>query len=323
MAGVSKTTVSYVLNGRTDVAITEETRQRVFDAARELDYSPNRAARALATGHTQLVALWTPILFQPYYAGVIHHVQQQLKGSHYEMMVADTSAYVDWEAHLERLSQWPVDGIIALDSPSYVSKFLEITANHRTPLVTMGVHPVDRVDSVSLDIYPGAWDAVQHLLQTGCRRMAYLTHVDRHVSEPRHAAYMRAVREAGLPEEYITADLTRASAHRAIMDFIPTHGCPDAIFCHNDDMAIGANRALRDLGLHVPEDVIISGYDGTDDAVFTDPRLTTVSSPAEEMVATAWRLLRKRIAEPSRPPERVVLTPRLLVRESTIRGGQT
>jgi LacI family transcriptional regulator len=319
-AGVSKTTVSYVLNGRTDVAISGETRQRVLDAARDLDYTPNRAARALATGRTQLIALWTPCLYPPYYAKVIHHIQVQLKQSHYEMMVADTSTYIEWEAHLDRLSQWPVDGIIALDSPAYVSRFLEISGNRHVPLVTMGVYKDDHAVGVLLDIYPGAWDAMRHLLASGRRRVAYMVDRDRLPGEARHGAYSAAMREVNLPEEYIIiTERTPESAYQGVTEHVTACGCPDAIFCHNDDMAVGVNRALRDLGFRVPEDVAITGYDGIADTEFTDPRITTVVTPAEEMCATAWNLLQQRIAAPSDQVQHIYFRPRLVVRESSRR----
>lgn len=318
LAGVSKTTVSYVLNKRMDVAIPDETRQRVLDAAKELDYTPNRAARALATGKTQLIALWTPDLFAPYYAKVIHHIQYQLKRSHYELMVADTSTYIEWEAHLHRLSQWPVDGIIALDSPTYVSKFLEIQVNQHIPLVTMGVYKEDRTDCVLQDIYPGAWDAIQHLIDSNHKRIAYMVDQDHPDDEARNVAYKTAMKKIGKPEEYIIIEeRTRESAYRVLKQYIASNGCPDAIFCHNDDMSIGANRALQDLGIRVPDDVALTGYDGIIDTEFTYPRLTTVVSPTEEMCAVAWELLQQRIADPTRPPEQIIIIPHLIIRESS------
>lgn len=318
-AGVSKTTVSYVLNGRRDAGIPDGTWDRVLEAARELGYTPNRAATALRTGQTGLVGLWMSVLGLPYYGEIVAQVEEILRGAGYEMMVSDTASHTDWEAHVARLAEWPVDGILAFDSGRYVRYFRERYGHLGTPVACMGVDVDSETDSVFMDLAPGAKAAIDHLADSGCKRFAYLG--DRYAidqPDPRNLEYFRAIRERGLqPETIVVPERRRRSAFEATRAYIAAHGAPEAIFAYNDDLAIGAHRAILDLGLQMPEDVRLVGHDGTEDTQYMAPRLSTVNLPRRQMVRAAWDLLANRIRRPDTAVARLRLNSSLIVRRSS------
>jgi len=318
LAGVSKTTVSYVFSGRPDAGIPEATRQRVIEAARQLGYIPNRAAQSLRTGQTNLVALWMSVLCPIYYAQIVSDVQDLLREAGYEMMVTDTAPHRDWEAHLDRLAQWPVDGVIAFDSARYVSRYRQKYGAHGVPFVSMGVDIDPTVDHVRLQLDPGAHEAMEHLQAVG-GRFAFLA--DRYgldASDARYAAYLSAMRTMGAQLEVIEcAARSRSAAKEAIRRHVAERGAPRAIFCFNDDLAIGAHRALRDLGLSIPRDVAIVGHDGTDDTDYLDPRLSTVRVPSREMCHLAWRFLHARMEDRRLDVQSETLATRLEIRASS------
>jgi len=317
-AGVSTTTVSYVLNGRTDMGIPEVTRDRVLRAASDLGYVPNRAAQSLRTGRSNLVALWMSVLGPAYYAQIVSQVQELLRAQGYEMLVTDTAPHPDWQAHLDRLSQWPVDGILAFDSARYVDHYRARHGSH-TPIVAMGVDLPTGVDTVGLDLRCGAEAAMEHLCRHGRQRVAFVSDsIGIAGLEPRMIAYTESVRASHKdPEIIIVPRRTRRSAYEAMVAHIRAQGCPQAIFCYNDDLAMGVQRAVLDAGYRIPQDVAIVGHDGTEETDFTSPRLSTVLLPTERMCATAWELLRLRIEDPSRQPERIQLSTELIIRESS------
>lgn len=311
---LSTATVSRVLSGRDDAFISEATRRRVLKASREMGYQTNRAARALVTGRTHLVAYWMPHLHEPFYAGTIHHVQQQIKTSGFEMIVGQAGGA------LNRPTQWPVDGILAMDFLGTEQAFRDAVG--RTPCVGLGNYYVRSAPFVGIDLYAGATEAVRHLLSPGARRVAYL--VPEYGCAPgdgRFDAYTHAVTAAGRAPEYVRVpDHKRATARQGLRAYIAAHGCPDALFCRNDDLAIGAYRALRDEGRLVPDDVALVGCDGIEDTEYLDTPLSTLVQPIPEACAMAWEFLRRCMDDPKAELQQALLRPRLVVRASSTRA---
>jgi LacI family transcriptional regulator len=136
--------------------------------------------------------------------------------------------------------------------------------------------------------------------------------------ETRFETYTAVVQESGrAPEVIAFPSACRAGARQALTDYVGAHGRPDGLLCQNDDMAVGAFRALRDLGLRVPEDVRLIGCDGIDETEYFDPPLSTIQQPIDQMCSLAWEFLERRLAEPSLAPQQVSLTTHLLVRGSS------
>ena len=311
---VSHTTVSRVLNGQGADFISAETRARVMEAARAMRYRPNRAARTLATGKTGFIALWIGDLFHPYFARTMQHVSREIEGSGYETVVF----------HVRNGGVSPgalftaADGLLVHDWPGVVDAYLDFEP-HPLPLVSMGVSCTKRVDYVAIDLYPGAVAAVEHLIEGGRRRIAYVTHEDNlRDGEARLRAYNDVMGRTGLPTEIIETEANnRARCREDVRTYVQERGCPDALFCLSDDMALGAYRGLCDAGRRVPEDVAIVGCDGIEEAEYLETPLSTLSLPIPEMCRIANGFLQRRIADPTLPQQEATLQPTLLLRESS------
>ncbi len=321
-AGLSRTTVSFVLNGRMDVAIPEETRARVIAVAERLGYKPNRAARALASGKTQMVALWTYGLYDASFIRELRVMRDILKNDGYDTHVVETDDLTDEKVTWSE-GVWPVDGIVAFESPRTVDAYLDAGHGEHTPIVSVGSHWSERGDFVGTDLYDASLSAVQHLLSQGRKRVALLGPAWLcSPGQSRFEAYTLAMSQAGLSPEYAGIPLVATwDETRTAFDFLPgyvaSHGCPEGLFCSSDEIAIGAQRALQDLGFRIPEDVAIIGCEGIEETAYHHPRISTIEEPVAESCRLAWDFLKRRIENPSIPPQRVVLQPRLVIRESS------
>ncbi|MBI5832787.1 MAG: LacI family DNA-binding transcriptional regulator [Armatimonadetes bacterium] len=321
LAGVSQATVSYVLNGRVDQSIREETRSRVLDAARELGYQANLAARALVTGRTQMIALWVPYAFHSVFGHIVEQVMGQARGSDYRILVVqiyDETPQTMLTGALRATLQ--VDGILAFDAFGLAESMLD-AAPHLPPLVTFGPTWSPRTDHVGVDLGGGSVTAVRHLLARGCRRVAFAGFADRlWPGEARYDAYLRVLGEAGL--EPCVIPLERGDyddSYRAVRDWFAADRAVDGLFCWNDEAAIGAVRALADLGVRVPDDVAVIGSDGVRETAFTSPTLSTMAQPFAAMCELAWNYLRQRLDQPDLPLQQTVLPMDLVERASTER----
>jgi DNA-binding LacI/PurR family transcriptional regulator len=317
---LSTATVSKVLNARQDGMISEATRQRVHDAARELGYSPNFAARALVMGRTNTIAVWAQTLAD-FHASVVNQMQDVLRPSGFEMVITDVVKHPDLRSHFQRMPMWPVDGSIALDAPNAVSSFLDAAPGYRTPLVSMGAYHCDKTDSVAVDLYSGVAEGVRQLVASGRRRIAYLVcDFGNHRCDARYDAYTDVLREAGVQPEYLLIhDSSRSDGRRAILEHLQRGRAPEALVCFNDEMALGAYRGLSESGLSVPDDVALMGCDGIQDTEYLPCPLSTVVQPIEAMCRAAWDFLQARMEDPMRPRQQVLLQACFSGRQSTVR----
>lgn len=316
-AGVSPSTVSRVLSGRGAHLISPATRERVMEVAQKLEYQPNLAARSLVTGRTHTVALWLNEIYTSFHARVVQLVEDALWQGGYETFIR--SVRRSCTAPTLRLGH--VDGVLAYECVSYLDNVWRALQRRSTPVVSVGAYFRTYTDYVGVDLYNGSLQAVRHLLQSGCQRIAYLVNAESsYTGDARRDAYDAVMREAGLPVEYIIApDQSRAASSQTVREYVQTYGLPDGIFCHNDEMAIGAHHGLRQLGVRVPDDVALVGCDGIEDTEYLEVPLTTIRQPLEQMCRLACELLFARIAEPDREKHGIVLQPDLVIRESSRR----
>ena len=311
-ANVSGWTVSQVLNTKSEYPITEDARLRVLAAAKELGYRPNHMARALVTGNVGLISLWMRRM-SPYYLLVAKHVQQQLRPQGLPMLITE----IDEAVKDVTEPSWAVDGIIAVEFPEYIQAFLASHPHLAVPFVSIGVGYNEDSDYVGIDPKPGVEEAMAHLLSLGCRRIVFaLEHDFLPYGEVRFEAYTASMCAAGLKPEYLFA-LSRAEARQEIQAWIARNGCPDAVFGHNDDLALGIYRGLLDLGVQVPDEVMVVGFDGIEETEYLECPMTTVVQPVETMCVLAWEYLQRRIADPHTPPQQTVLQTYLTIRDST------
>ncbi len=320
---LSAATVSRVLSGKGAGFISSITRDRVKDAAREMGYRPNRVAQGLVSGKTRVIALWVRNPDAPYYTGILRSVQDLATSQGYEMILSgyrDEGEEVLPDSIAEHdLRSWPVDGVIAADCPLRVQKYRE--ANPNTPVVAISTDEGLDVDSVTFDQVAGIEDAMRHLFEIGCRKPVHMTALFAvpQVARERRRVFEEACAKAGVAGKVVVAkDESRAAAREQVKKMW-REGATDAIFCINDDAAIGAYRGLRDLGVKVGEDVALVGVDDIPDAAYLDADLTTVRQPVQEMCQKAWDLLNRRWESPTTEVVHESLKPTLVVRDSTKR----
>lgn len=323
-AGVSQATVSFVLNGRErpNGSIGQETRLKVLEAAERLGYQPNRAARTLATGTTQRIALWTRFLRDSsYHSSVIPILAEILAPSPYELEV---NGVVFNQPSLPQLGPGMVDGIIAFELEHLVSKLQSTSKAKLPPFVNVGTTDFIECggDFVSCDLRGGADAAMAHLLGSGAARIAFFTAAETRIkAEPRYAAYQAAMESAGLCPEVIEIPLGQHGEHWAALEtmkaYLESNQLPEAIFCVNDAVALGAYRAMRDSGVRIPEDVLLVGCNDHAELRFMDCPISTIRQPVAEMCATAWTFLQNRLAEADLPPQQMVLPATFIARASS------
>ena len=323
-AGVSRTTVSFVLNNRTDVKIPDETRQRVLTAAARLGYHPHGPARQLAAGRSHVVALVLRQTAEQIAAdAVLVETLRGLAGAArmggFRILV-EPMAPNGPDSTLDALVRAQhVDGLIIsgprVDDPSLIA-----LAHEDFPIVIQGAFPGLPVTSVDVDNIAGARGAVEHLLSLGHRRIACVTNAPRAytAAQDRFEGYRQALAGAGLSASddlVAEAAFDAPSGHTAMAQLLERAPF-DAVFVASDVVALGAIGALREAGRRVPEDVSVVGFDDIPLAAFFDPPLTTVRLPAYELGQAAGRALLERIAQPA-IPTRTLLPTELIVRAST------
>ncbi|MDR3708961.1 MAG: LacI family DNA-binding transcriptional regulator [Capsulimonadaceae bacterium] len=316
-SGVSHATVSYVLNRREGRTISKETTERVLKTAKDLGYRPNAAARSLRYGRTNMVLIWTLQLRQPIYAMAVDAIEQEALRRGYMVLIGESDAAR--AAELPKASErWPVDGILAYDRPIHVRTYAEAPGPKR-PIVSLGPEVYRGADYVKIDLYSGCKQAMEHLIDIGCRRILMLnSDVPGETGPERLNAYTDVMRAAGLQLEILNdLPLGRDELREPLAAYLDEKGIPDSMFCWSDGRAIAASCILYDLGIRVPEQVALVGLDDIDEAKYRRPSLSTVASPLEEACKMAWDFLVNRIENPDCPHQTAILSSRLVIRQST------
>ncbi|MFE4198264.1 LacI family DNA-binding transcriptional regulator [Paenarthrobacter sp. NPDC056912] len=312
--GVSRTLVSFAFRGAPGVS--GQTRQAIFDAAKRLGYRPNAAAADLARKHRSAVGLHLMDIRNEVYADILSGVRMALPQDS-NRLILSVSRSVDGvdQGALESLIEARVGIIIAatlLDSDEHVRELARIV-----PLVSV-TRPVDGVDSVYSDDAAGARAATQHLLGLGHTRIAHLAGplYDGHIV--RRQSYEQTMRDAGLKPLTLAADdFTQDAAQRAATQLLLEADRPTAIFTHNDQFALGAREATYALGLSIPRDVSLVGYDNSRTARLHGIELTSVDLHAVELGQWAGAVALDRLNDPEVPIADKKLAPELVVRTST------
>jgi LacI family transcriptional regulator len=320
-AGVSKMTVSRVIND--SGYISHETRERVEKAIEELGYIPNALARSLRFKKTRTIALILTDITNPFFTTVARGVEDKASEEGFNVIFCNTDESPKEEAsYVNVLIQKQVDGLLLVPTeraPESIA-FLE---NHGVPFVLLDRRVPDMdVDIVRCDSEQGAYNVVRYLLDLGHERIAALGgSAGITSSTDRVAGYRRALIEAGLEKEahraYFTS-FTVEGGYQAAQKALAARPRPTAFFAANNFIAIGAIRALRELGLTVPENISLVAFDDLPAPLVIDPFLTIVEQPAYEMGRRATELLLDRLADrgPDEPQE-IVLPTQMIIRASS------
>ena len=322
LAGVSRTTVSFVLNDRPGANISATTRERVREAAAELGYHAHASARGLAGGKSHILGF---VLRQsPEQVAGDAALTETLRGLATAARTAGFRVMVEPldpldGSYEDLLRAQHADGIV-VSGPRVDDRGLATLARDGFPIILQGSLPGISVPSVDIDNVRGARDAVDHLIGLGFRRIACITNAPLAytAAQQRLQGYHEALSAAGIRHDdrlVAHAAFDAASGHRAMASLLAA-GPLDAVFVASDVVAFGAFAAIREAGLRVPDDISLVGFDDIALAAFFDPPLTTVRLPAFDLGLAAGTALLDRIA--GRPvPDRTLLPTELIVRSST------
>ncbi len=321
--GLSPTTLSLVLNDSPQaVSIPAETKKRIFDGARELNYRPNYLARSLRVQKTNTIGVIVPELSDGYSAMVLNGVESALSTAEYFYL---TASHLHRHELLERLPrvlvERQVEGIIAVDTPIRFEPLL--------PVVNVSGHDeIDGVTNVVLNHQHAAELAVGHLFNLGHRKIAAIKGQDfSSDTTVRWETMSEAARKRGIElETSLTVQLQGDSpspelGYSAMRSLLARGEHFTAVLAFNDISAIGAIRALEEMGLRVPSDVSVLGFDDIHGAAFHNPALTTIRQPLFEMGNLAARTLLERLGGEAKVeiPRTVSVEPTIVVRQSTAR----
>ncbi|MET7451432.1 LacI family DNA-binding transcriptional regulator [Streptomyces sp. NPDC005574] len=322
-AGVGRGTVSRVVNNA--AGVKESTRRAVQRAIEELGYVPNLAARSLAGRRADAVALvlaepdWRQFA-EPFFSEIVNSLGDALADTGMQLLLTLVRSDAERQRFLEYARGGRVDGAL-LVSVHAGDPLPDMLAAARLPTVLLGRRSGDeRISYVDADNVGGARDAVSHLLNRGSTGIATITGpLDMHVARCRLRGYQEALAAAGLPTDpswVAESDFTQESGRRAMAELIGRHPEIDGVLAASDTTAVGALEALRAAGRRVPDDVAVIGFDDFPLAERTEPRLTTVRQPLEEIGRAMVRLLLEEMKEPAVAWRHVILRTDLVVRES-------
>jgi LacI family transcriptional regulator len=319
-AGVSVTTVSHVVNATRSVA--PDTHARVTDVIARLGYRPSGIAKALKANRTHAIGMLVTTSANPFFAEVIRGVEAACFERGYTLILGNTGDVLDkLSAYWRTLAARRIDGLIVMTTNATPEFFDLLAAEGRLPVVALDTAD-DRADSVVHDdSVLGGRIAGSFLVERGFRRIACLTGpADHPRSALRLVGFRQALAERGLSLDtsaIIESDLTISGGYRALGDLAARGtGLPEALFCFNDMLAMGALCAAHERGIVVPRDLSVLGYDDSEIAAYATPPLTTIRQPAFELGATASGVLIDALEGKAEMPRSVDLPPVLVERRS-------
>lgn len=320
-AGVSVPTVSRALMGSDRVK--PDTRQKVEAAAAKLGYTLNHIARSLRTQRTHLVVVIVPDIGNTFFSYVLGGIEEEAQRHGYSVLFGNVAGDMRRaKSYGDRLLSGAADGVIFLDGQLPEPGWLEKVQDLGLPIVALCERmPGIDVHTVTIDNEAAAYAATRHLIEAGHAIVAHIAGPDGNIlSEDRIGGYRRAIVEACLAQHdslIVGGDFTISGGYRAFNQVWADHPGVTAVFCANDEMAIGCINAMRDHGLSAPKDVAVIGFDGLEFGEAYYPPLSTVVQPRSELGATAMRVLLSQIE--GRPAKRQQILPfELAIRMSSV-----
>lgn len=324
-AGVSTTTVSHVINKTRFVA--PETKRAVWDAIKQLSYSPSAMARSLKVNRTKSIGLLASTSEAPYFAEIIESIEHHCFAKGYTLILCNShNETAKQQAYLQMLAQKRVDGLLVMCA-EYPEVLLRLLEEYRhIPMVVMDWGEVrgDFTDTIVDNAFAGGYMAARYLLDRGHRDIGAIPgQLARNTGGGRHRGYLHALKEAEiLPNEawIVQGDFEPASGYHAMQHILAQSHRPSAIFCGGDEMAMGALCAIHEHGLRVPQDISLIGYDNVSHSRYFTPALTTVDQPKAVLGESALTMLLDRIISKREATQTIEVHPTLVERCSVADG---
>lgn len=320
-AGVSKTTVSRILNGNFD-RVTAETKEKVQAIIKRMDYLPNALAKGLKSMTTEVIGIIISDLRNPFWAAVLDGIERTSRALGYKIMICNScnDATLE-ERHIKELRNKKVDGIIINPNPRNQAIFASLVEDHY-PIVALNrkIEGIS-VHTVSVNNVKGAFMATEHLIRLGRKRIALIVYPPERVSPrlERIEGYLQALNQYDIEINDLLIRIIEDKpqyAKQAALQMLSGPERPDAIFSTNNLMSLEILEGIKELGLRIPEDVSFIGYDETVWSRLVDPPLTIVKQPAYEMGEAAARSLISQIRSRSSEGTSYLMEPSLVVRKS-------
>jgi LacI family transcriptional regulator len=320
---ISVSTVSYALNGGSRT-VPENVKQAIVEVAREMNYRPNRIARSMITGRSHVIGIVPPevyddVFLSPYLQLALNGITNEAGHLHQDLLIYTRYSETDGHAIVDTILDGRVDGVIFI-APHVGQLALTRVSDAGLPCVSVGGVEHRGVPTFHVDNEGGMAKIVSHLLELGHKKVGHiagrLNHDDAIV---RLNAYQKTLRQAGIEtrDEWIAQGRFEIDGgFEAMQELMALSDRPTAVCCANDEMAIGALRAALKLGLKVPEDVSITGFDMTPSSEHVAPAITTVRQPISELGVAAARAVFQLMEGKDRPSSKV-FPAELIVRRST------
>jgi LacI family transcriptional regulator len=327
--GVSVSTVSRALKDSPE--LHPDTKKRVVEMAKSMNYQYNLLAQSLRISKSKVLGVIVPELTSHFFSSNISGIQDTAYKRGYNIMICQSNeSYEQEKANIRTLVSSQVDGLlISLSRETKSYDHLQELYDREIPFIMFDrVTEEIPVSKVTVDDAHGAYLAVQHLLEQGCRKIAYFSGPgDLYISKKRKEGYLEALKEYGIPIEesriYIT-DLTPEMNRQITLDMLERDNRPDAIFAMIDPLAVDVMMVLKEKGIKIPEDIALAGFTNNPTSAVVEPSLTTVSQPGYEMGEIAANHLLDQLDEiVSDDPQSFVLLTTLVVRESSKKKFKT
>jgi LacI family transcriptional regulator len=321
VAGVSRATVSYVLNDQQGrVPISLETRERVMEVMKALGYEPDARAQSLRSGDSKTIGLLIPDIHNPHYWQAIDGIEEETHKAGYDLIVAHSSVDKAREEYLiKALLRRTISGLILITTQHSLSDLVieRLRASGR-PVV--GVN-APGFDCHVTDYRQGTKKLLKHLLELDHERFAFINGVaDLNIGLDRLEVYLQVLRQKGIPAAHRLVEncgFEIEDGYQAALRVLSIKPRPTALVVINDLLAMGAIRAANDLGLKIPKDVSVASFDDLPISSYLVPRLTTVRRDNKEIGQVMTKMLLERLKNPKRPQQRPELATELIIREST------
>jgi LacI family transcriptional regulator len=322
---VSKTLVSMVLNGKgNDNAINKETQKRVLDKAKELNYKPNQVARGLRMGTTKTIGLIVADISNPFFARITRTIEHFAEKEGYNIIVCSSDENDDKEnALLRTLLNRQVDGIIMSSTQKDTSKIEQIVSD-RMPLVLFDrKFENTNYSTVTVDNCNATTSAIDYFVQKGHKNIGFITLAPSHISPliERKKGFEEGLKKHNLaikPENILELgfyDLKDKQYHQ-IKDFIEQREDLTAVFTTNNSIVVGCMEAMNSLGRSIPNDLSIITFDDVELFKYTNPPLSSIAQPLEEIGKHSVSILLKQLKNENETPQHIVLNTTLNIRQS-------
>lgn len=318
LAGVSVATVSRVLNNCDTVKALN--REKVLHAIKASNYQPNLLARQLRTARSSMILVMVSDISNPFCAELVKGIEEQAEKNSYRILLCNSGSDIERSrSSLQLLAGKMVDGIITMDAFSKLPELAQLIGE--TPWVQCAEYAdAGDISCVGIDDVQASKHVVAYLADRGRQRIALINHdLSYKYAQLRQAGYQQQLIQQERSWQAITyaTELSFNAGKQAMESLLAAPERPDAVFAVSDTLAAGALSAIHAAGLRVPQDIAVTGFDGSDLAEMVTPPLSTLAQPSRDMGRKAFTLLLNKIDQPDSPAQRIMMDWHFVVRAST------